>query len=584
MMYFAMNSEQQAGSVSGNATKAVKPTVSLAAIAFSDGTAVGMLPGDIVVLVGPNNVGKTVALRDIQAQIMARKNHTKVVTAVTTSTQGTADALVKWLGETCSELEHSGERRYSAMGATVFERVAASQWGNQQDGLHDLAPLFVCCLTTEQRLGAASPAARIRQGREPPAHPMHLLEHDDDTEIKFSEYFQTAFGQDLILHRNSGGELPLHCGKRPVPGPGQDRLSLGYQAQVEALPRLNEQGDGMRAFVGVLLHSLVWGYSIVLIDEPEAFLHPPQARMMGQLLAKEVPQDRQLILTTHSGELLRGLLETGSDRVKVVRVTRQGDINPVRHLDSESIRKLWRDPILRHSNVLDGLFYERVAICESDADCRFYAAVANATKEGSPSGYGQQVMFAHCGGKERMPVVAGALSSLGVPLRVVADFDILSAEQPLRGIWEAVGGDWAAICGDWQVVSAAIGQRKPELTVDAVRKQILELLANATAESISQQTAREVARVFRQSSPWQQAKMVGAKYVPSGDATQRYYALLSTLNARGIFPNEEGELESFAKSVGGHGPKWVMEILETRDLLKDPELQTAREFIRKVLG
>ena len=43
-----------------------------------------------------------------------------------------------------------------------------------------------------------------------------------------------------------------------------------------------------------------------------------------------------------------------------------------------------------------------------------------------------------------------------------------------------------------------------------------------------------------------------------------------------------GELESFVKSVGNHGPKWVSEVLE-KNLKTDPELEVARKFVRQLI-
>ena len=53
---------------------------------------------------------------------------------------------------------------------------------------------------------------------------------------------------------------------------------------------LKRQGDGMRSFASVVLHLLATVTpSILMLDEPEAFLHPPQARLLGtSLLRKNV--------------------------------------------------------------------------------------------------------------------------------------------------------------------------------------------------------------------------------------------------------------------------------------------------------
>ena len=54
------------------------------------------------------------------------------------------------------------------------------------------------------------------------------------------------------------------------------------------------------------------------------------------------------------------------------------------------------------------------------------------------------------------------------------------------------------------------------------------------------------------------------------------------LKDRGLLILEVGELESFVKSVGNHGPKWVNEVL-SKNLKDDPELEVARQFVTQLI-
>lgn len=72
------------------------------------------------------------------------------------------------------------------------------------------------------------------------------------------------------------------------------------------------------------------------------------------------------------------------------------------------MKKLWADPLLRYSNVLDGLFHDAVVLCEGDADCRYYSAVLDqlpSTGEDQANTREPQYLFTHSGGKARMPSV-----------------------------------------------------------------------------------------------------------------------------------------------------------------------------------
>ena len=144
---------------------------------------------------------------------------------------------------------------------------------------------------------------------------------------------------------------------------------------------LNEQGDGMRSFASVVLHLLSpITFSILLLDEPEAFLHPPQARLLGEVIATEKSSRAQLFIATHSPDVLHGLINVAPEHLRVLRVQRDGNVNRIKELDKEHVKKISADPLMKYSSVMSGVFHERVIICEADADCMFYSCAARPSK------------------------------------------------------------------------------------------------------------------------------------------------------------------------------------------------------------
>ena len=81
--------------------------------------------------------------------------------------------------------------------------------------------------------------------------------------------------------------------------------SRDYYNWINYLPALEIQGDGMRSFTGALLSLLVHPRNIVLMDEPEAFLHPPQAKRLAETIADETDSNSQLFLSTHDMEIVK---------------------------------------------------------------------------------------------------------------------------------------------------------------------------------------------------------------------------------------------------------------------------------------
>lgn len=77
---------------------------------------------------------------------------------------------------------------------------------------------------------------------------------------------------------------------------------------LESLENLNDQGDGIRSAVAILASLITTTHSLYLIDEPETFLHPPQARILGRNIV-DLSQNKQCFISTHNIDLLRGMLE-----------------------------------------------------------------------------------------------------------------------------------------------------------------------------------------------------------------------------------------------------------------------------------
>jgi hypothetical protein len=433
-------------------------------LTFSDGSEISFKNDDIVVIVGPNNAGKSASLHEIRDKLYNRSQKNPVFKDMTTEKEGNIDELMDWLESTTTRFDQlDGSSVFRSVGAEINSYVAESHWQLADGSLATLAS-FVCrFLGAEERLHTANPAGSIALSTEAPSHPSHFLLRDDAFEMKLSQQFKRAFGLELIIHRAAGNLVPIHIGTRPEIKPGNDRVSLAYVLELEKLPRIHEQGDGMKSFYGLLLYTGVGPHTILLIDEPEAFLHPPQARTLGQMIVMDKPKNRQMFIATHSGDVLRGILDSNSSDVRVIRLRRFGDVNIARELDNSRIAQLWGDPLLRYSNILDGLFHEKVVVCESDADCRFYAAVMDAIFETKEEERKPDIMFTHCGGKARLPLVIRALKQLEVPIAIVADFDVVREEEPLRSIVEAAGGDWTIIMKDWKEVKVAVDGKKPEL-------------------------------------------------------------------------------------------------------------------------
>ncbi len=564
----------------------MEPKVSVTSITFSDDTTIQLAEDDVVVIVGPNNSGKSATLRAIRDKFAVPSALSPVVKGIALERKGTADDLFEWLRHTTKEVEgiQNSASTFQSLGNTIAVIHASIWWTNAAGPLNTLANFFCRLLSADERLQAANPPPNIAITLDPPSHPAHFLLKDDSLEAKLSLHFKRAFGMDMVVHRNAGSQVPIYVGDKPEPKPGQDRVSVDYIRELEKLSPIQTQGDGMRSFLGILLFVMLGHESVLMVDEPEAFLHPPQARHLGSFLVSESGSHRQLFIATHSGDVLRGMLTSENSRVRVLRLRRSGGMNITSQLENSQIARVWGDPLLRYSNILDGLFHEKVVLCESDSDCRFYSAVMDAVFEASAAEERRpDIMFTHCGGKARLPVVIQSLRELEVPISVVTDFDVLNDEQPLRKIFEAAGGDWTTISSDWQQVKNAVDGKKPELATEEVKKEIVTVLEAASEPMFPSSAKKQIQNILRRSSPWSTAKSMGIPFLPSGQPSQACKRVLDNLQRFGIFVVPVGELEGFARSVGGHGPAWVAEVLK-QDLAKSEELDQARKFVSELFS
>ena len=561
----------------------MKVKVSINKVVFSDGNEVEFDNSGITVFVGPNNAGKSASLKEMHDLLKGIGQETKVVKKIEMSKVGSEEDLLEFINE-ISKKQYQGNSKpsYAGLGFNVYEDNAINWWSNsKKNGLRDLVGIFANLLTTEIRITAANAATNISITKDPLTHPIHFLQTNDELEKKFSIYFRKAFGTDLIVHRNAGNEVPLYIGDKPTIGLGEDRVSKTYLDRLELLPKLQEQGDGMRSFVGVLLNAFISYYSILFIDEPEAFLHPPQAKLLGKMLSKNLPSEKQVFLSTHSMDFLMGILDGNVENIKIIRIEREGNINKISVLNKSDIVTLWDDSLLRHSNILEGLFHSKVVICESDSDCRFYSAILDSMVE-DDSIVVPDVMFIHCGGKYRIHTVVRALRKLNVPLSVVCDFDVLNNENTLKNIVEELGGDWEYIVSHWKLIKNEIEQKKPELNTEDVKKEILKALDLVSDKNFPKKSAQNIIKMLNKTSAWAYAKEVGISFIPSGDATKAAEKLFDYLKSINCFVLEVGELECFVRSIGNHGPKWVNEVLK-KDLRNDPDLELARKFVKQII-
>lgn len=523
--------------------KKEKPHIYLKSIKFNDNTDLPLKKNSIIVFTGANNSGKSQVLKDIELCLDKSNDTPKIIVKESECEYMGAIDEDAFLTERFI-LDNQG--KYKPLEAIEYAfpvTLLTKSWKDHKLS-NNLYKLFVNRLSTEMRLTSSNALVRNSQ---PEKHPIYKLNKNEKLAQKISDYFHQAFEVDLIVNRSEMQTIPLHVGKAPNKTAFTIDKQDDYYSQIAKLPKLQEQGDGMRSFASILLNTFTSDYSITLIDEPEAFLHPPQARVLGKMLAQNNPDNRQLIISTHSEDFLQGLLDADNENVTVIRINREGNTNKMNVLKNDKIKELWGNPLLRYSNILSGLFHSKVVVCESDYDCLFYHAVLKAIYE-HKNEIAPDVLFTHCGGKSRIKDVVAALKAVDVPVVAITDFDLLNSSQNFKPLVAAFGVEW-----------------KTTLATDM--KTIYDSMNAKNSEGTDW---------------WTVVKETG-KAGFTGDEPAAYEKVEKVCRSAGLFVVPVGEIECFDKTISKKKKDWVYHVLENYDLKIEPKLEEVRKFVQAVV-
>lgn len=548
-------------------------------IHFNDGTDVDIQQNDIVIFVGPNNAGKSQSLKDIY-MLAAEKQQTTVVTDLTIKKNSTH---LKDLLDSIAQKEfHSSSTKYDALGHTFYYNSGIEDIFQNDLYLGMFLDLFVANLDTAARLTICEAPSSISRNA-PKHHPIHYAAFDPKYRIWLSNNFKKAFGIEITPNTQYGATIPLCMGPliklNDEYDDEQSRLEA-YSRILETYKQVQNQGDGIKSFTGILLYLMLDHFCTFLIDEPESFLHPPQARIMGQIIGHTLSNQQQCFISTHSEEIIKGLLEACPQRIKIIRITRNNDINFFSVLNNEKFKDVWNDPLLKYSNIMSSLFHKSVVLCESDSDCKMYSIIENHLKQLSEK-Y-SETLFIHCGGKHRMAKIASALRALKIDVKLISDIDVLNDESVFKGIVESFGIDWTNIQSDYSKIVANLHSPNEKINRYQAKIRIDQIINSSKAQDLSNRELKEIRNAIKSTSKWDSIKSAGVNAIPPGDATSAFKQLDLILQENGIYIVPVGELECFIKTIGGHGPEWTNKVLEKYPSIDDPVYEQIKSFIAKI--
>ena len=521
--------------------------------------------GSLTVLVGPNNCGKSQTLKDIRSFI------TSGSASRLKSLQGLSVELPDLSGafahvQRVPEAQSPGHVRTRGVSydlQTSHEFVVHEQWADQQFAsstaaanqsqiLQHMGSYWVAHLDAKGRFNLTAPTDAYDTRTESPRNALQKFYNDRGAaQPSLRSAFREAFGVDIALDWAAMKRWYLRVGTDfgDLPESNNDLNALMAQAE-----ELEEQGDGYKSFAGVVLSILTFPNRLLLLDEPEAFLHPSQARVLGRWLATSVQnRSAQVIIATHSADFLWGVLSanTGSTVIRLNRSASEGTKYKV--IPSATTKGLVESPLLSSQPVLDALFHKGVVVCEGDPDRSIYQTVAHKalTTEG-----GEEVLFIHTNGKDAAKGPVQLLREAGAPVCAILDFDVLNSQQPLDGIVAALTG--AGLPSEIEKMRQQIATSVEEMSLSDLLLALIDSAKEWLArEHTDLRTARKslVHAAKKGLSKWDKVKANGVDYF-EGETRAVVEDLLSRLATLGVFVVPCGELENWIDLGMSKGQRW----------------------------
>ncbi len=404
-------------------------------------------PTNLTIFVGPNNAGKSQTLREIDNHLVGNLIENKVLKDIEEKFPDSSEEFIELLkqfetppiGQQEMNQVASGKRmvisRPKLSGSpdrSIIDLGSMAAWFDaiprkgeaflhlRREGLK----FFTVFLDAQTRLALSKAQASGPLEESPKNHLWYLFENPID-ELRVREECEAAFSGFFFTIDPTG--MTQFRIRMSTEEPDNNIIKmLGPKGKefYQKASLIDDMGDGLKCYVGMIAAVVALKCKFLFIDDPEAFLHPPVARQLGKSLAglsKEY--GIQLFISTHSSDLLLGCIEE-SQKCNVVRLTYSlGGYATATLLDNDILLEWLRKPILRSTNVLDGLFHSSVVVTEGDSDRVVYEEI-NRRLLIEERGV-RDCEFLRAQNKDTIYKIVGPLNQIGVPVVGILDIDVL---------------------------------------------------------------------------------------------------------------------------------------------------------------
>tara|TARA_Y100001956_G_scaffold70916_1_gene75274 strand:- start:96 stop:1775 length:1680 start_codon:yes stop_codon:yes gene_type:complete len=445
-------------------------------------------PTGITLFVGPNNSGKSLVLREIEKFCSTyNKQGDSIIESIEFNLPDEKE-IIKDL-ETKKTLPNKGENVPD--GAIVVQRINTykglqareiiqtnqiKSWSENKQ-INALARYYFSLLTV--RLDGATRTNLLNPNNrgdllETPTNILAALFQDGESRKKLRKLTFEAFGKHFTIDALNQAQLRARLADRaPVDELEEQALDKRARDYHKASLEITEASDGVKAFTGMVATVLGQNCKIPLIDEPEAFLHPPLAKRLGKELAEiSVQRDATAFIATHSADFLMGCV-SGTPAVNIVRLTYKGGKPTARLLSHDRLNEIIKSPIMRSTGVLSALFHEGAIVCEGDSDRALYQEINDRLSSVNKTD-SSEALFINAHSKQSTAKIAGPLREMGIPAAIVVDFDVFKGNEDFKHILSDLGIPQVLTNG-WCQTKALIAQHCSDNKIDWKKRGMLDI-------------------------------------------------------------------------------------------------------------
>lgn len=306
----------------------------------------------------------------------------------------------------------------------------------QRQILQFLGPMFVDYTGTEDRLllSIGEPARGVRDDS---YNTLSAALDVDETCSSISETVKRLFHKDIALDNTTSRQVVIPVVSEDFSSYRNSHDSPEKLTYMENATLLRNEGDGFRSYVTILLTVMGASKPILLVDEPEAFLHPTYAMELGKQLGTMLAESSALqnaFISTHSSYFLQGILDSAASDLSLIRLKRNGGKSTFNILDKDKIETL-KNRSDYSPQYIDALFSKKAILVEAPRDAIIYSAICDKITEiDNP-------IFVSTNGKDAFKGVKQFYTASGLPCRCICDFDIINDHDKFKNLMKAFSVD-----------------------------------------------------------------------------------------------------------------------------------------------